>query len=248
MIGKLHDYYDGLMAYGQDDTLTFHRETIEHKSKSQELKDAAELVGLDEFRRGYYNDRFMYPQTELTTKNFDRHLVKTIMVGFCGKVYFGLSVEIIDPKTYIKTTKYIYTHDDAAKLDLKYEYITQFERQFFNEGKRTRWLSNVMSKYSHLFSGIDATEFSIKYKVPYFVIEMSQGMVDKVTFVPELKKYEFQKVVDPYTAYQELSMFLGGVMPRQMPEMVEISDKDRIAQHGFNKLSFRHPVKFKRVK
>jgi hypothetical protein len=59
---------------------------------------------------------------------------------------------------------------------------------------------------------------------------------------PILKTYDFAKIVPPEQAWQELSMFFGTVV---MPERntVQVSDKDRHQQHGFDKHSFRRTSK-----
>jgi hypothetical protein len=54
-----------------------------------------------------------------------------------------------------------------------------------------------------------------------------------------LKDLQFQRMVDPYTAFQEISMFIGGVLGSPEKEVTELTEKDRIQQHGFNKWSFR---------
>lgn len=55
-----------------------------------------------------------------------------------------------------------------------------------------------------------------------------------------LKKFHFQKVIDPYTLNQELAMFVGGVLPRNPNPMVTIKDdKIKAGKHGFDKWSFR---------
>ena len=78
----------------------------------------------------------------------------------------------------------------------------------------------------------------VHFKSPILVFTFHEK--DNIIFVnSNLIRYEFQKVIDPYTAWQELNMFLGGVIPRQIPETVDIKDKDRIAGHGFDKWSFR---------
>jgi hypothetical protein len=56
---------------------------------------------------------------------------------------------------------------------------------------------------------------------------------------PILKDYEFYKVVDTFQAFQEISMFIGGVLGRGEKEIVVVEDKYKIAQHGFDKWSFR---------
>lgn len=56
---------------------------------------------------------------------------------------------------------------------------------------------------------------------------------------PKLDAIDFQKVIDPYTMAQEVEMFIAN---RANPEnnTVQISNKDRIVQHGFDlKQSFR---------
>lgn len=62
------------------------------------------------------------------------------------------------------------------------------------------------------------------------------------TVSPMLRPMGFAKIVPPQQAWQELSMFFGTIA---MPEKatVTISDRDRHAQHGFDKHSFRRTSK-----
>src|ERR1043166_791817 len=57
-----------------------------------------------------------------------------------------------------------------------------------------------------------------------------------------LKDVQFGKVLDPVRAFQELSMWVGGVLPRPGPPMVQITDpKVLLAKAGMDKTSFRKP-------
>jgi hypothetical protein len=56
-----------------------------------------------------------------------------------------------------------------------------------------------------------------------------------------LKHYEFFKVLAPYDMYQELEMYVSGVLGQQAKEVISIPDKYRIPQHGFDDYSFRKP-------
>jgi hypothetical protein len=57
-----------------------------------------------------------------------------------------------------------------------------------------------------------------------------------------LKGIGFAKAIDPYTAFQELSMWIGGVLGGNSPETVSITDDKVLAEsHGFDKESFRGP-------
>lgn len=57
---------------------------------------------------------------------------------------------------------------------------------------------------------------------------------------PCLKDLGFQRTLDPHSCFQNISQFIGGVMPgRQMP-MVQLADKDMVQKKGFDpKYSFR---------
>ena len=81
-----------------------------------------------------------------------------------------------------------------------------------------------------------------------FVKEMSELNAPIVLFAERgkcesysvLKDVQFYKAIEPWRAYQELSMFLGNIAaPDRVP--VVVSDKDRLQQHGFDKWSFRKP-------
>ena len=56
----------------------------------------------------------------------------------------------------------------------------------------------------------------------------------------DLGTIEFYKVFDSYQAFQELSMWVGN-MPTPDHKMYQLSDKELITKHGFDKWSFRKP-------
>lgn len=67
---------------------------------------------------------------------------------------------------------------------------------------------------------------------------------------PRLNQYNFQSQVEPYTAYQELSMYLGNdLVDISDMEPRPITDKDRAETKGFNEWSFRrHKTEDKKYK
>jgi hypothetical protein len=58
---------------------------------------------------------------------------------------------------------------------------------------------------------------------------------------PRLKDFDFARIVDPYTAFQEIAMMVGGVIPKGGPPIVEVSNESKIKKHGLDKWSFRRP-------
>lgn len=41
---------------------------------------------------------------------------------------------------------------------------------------------------------------------------------------PCLKDYDFHKMIDPFSCYQAISMYLGGVLTKKEPVMLNIKD------------------------
>lgn len=59
-----------------------------------------------------------------------------------------------------------------------------------------------------------------------------------------LKDVDFFRVFDPFTAFQELSMYYGGVLVHPNRPIPDVSDEDMVEVKGFDKKwSFRKPPK-----
>lgn len=84
----------------------------------------------------------------------------------------------------------------------------------------------------------------IYFKTPVLSYGYSQEDICKIDsrFIirnPSLKDYSFYKKVDPFNAYQQLSMYVGNNLAQQMDPNPPISDELRAHSHGFDKWSFR---------
>jgi hypothetical protein len=55
-----------------------------------------------------------------------------------------------------------------------------------------------------------------------------------------LKELEFFRLLDTYTAFQEIAMFLGGLAV-PLKEIPEVPDKIMVGVKGFDQWSFRTP-------
>ncbi|MTH95490.1 hypothetical protein [Roseibium sp. RKSG952] len=61
-----------------------------------------------------------------------------------------------------------------------------------------------------------------------------------------LSDINFAKALDPYGAFQALSQWVGGVLPRKGKETVQLTDTDLAKKHGYDHWSFRKPPQAKR--
>jgi hypothetical protein len=113
------------------------------------------------------------------------------------------------------------------------------------------WHTNLDDSIKYILS-YNALPIFRELKVPVFVYDGDFGRTTfdkkrrgynnhkpKFFINPLLKNYEFYKVFDTFQAFQEISMFMGGVLGAGEKEITVVADKYKIAQHGFDKYSFR---------
>jgi hypothetical protein len=87
------------------------------------------------------------------------------------------------------------------------------------------------------------TDKFLEYRAPVYQIDLAcrpgQGGRRKIASNPCLNDLEFYRVADPSQAYQEISMYISGVLGQPDPKIVYLTDKEKIQKKGFNKWSFR---------
>jgi hypothetical protein len=184
------------------------------------------------------------------------------IVGFCGTCYPLLRFSERDPDM---PTKSIHTHlyslqevKDFARKRLKDK---QYDRWIRNKHvDKRRWGNkDCPSQIERFFQKYDEYNASgcdlfIKHEVPVFVANEDQLTVTYNTC--RLHKLDFQRIFDPYSAYQEIQMFVTNDLPvrsnkptKYMGKKMDdtVADKDMIVAKGFDlKSSFRKPPSKKR--
>lgn len=223
---KFRDYYDSALSLGRDETLHFVRESVSCVVSQDDLS----WMPTGSSRWGTHR---------AMPVSYDNDMYFSVfVVGFCGKLYYG--IEATDLR--FGGTKKKFFFDNGFKG--LFETFDDEKNKVAKTIELTKGLMSFCKKNNQL----QRDNVFVEYGVPYFSIDVGEGQdifrsSRTLTKLPILKDYGFQRVKDPFTAMQEISMYLGGVLPRQEREVINISDKDRIAQHGFDKFSFRHPTK-----
>lgn len=109
-------------------------------------------------------------------------------------------------------------------------------------GKGTRAFLKKIDRFFREYGGHGVSDFNdLHFDLDCPVVCVSDNA--HVVTNQCLADMEFYCVTDPFTAFQELSMYISGVMGGRSPRTVEISNNDRIAKHGFDKWSFRKEAK-----
>ena len=262
-----HDYYDSGLAYGQDSSLIFFRNG-DRKFDEDEIEEAVGLrdrvVGAqirgnatDPRYRGYRNSG--HHQMESFDYKGIRYEVDGGHVILCGVLYNAI---------WIGKRKLNSVFPREEKWFWNAESLRQYAEEndlFLDEGK-----PGVANRYAYPKSREvqlqtleewltpvkltgPAREFLVRERITIARrVNFANGSYARTTSdkmrwsidTDGLKEMEFAKAVDPYTAFQEISMWIGGVIPRNGPEIVEITDNEiKIAKAGFH-----HPTSFRKPK
>lgn len=136
------------------------------------------------------------------------------ILGFCGKIY-----PII------------------RSLENTYYSFDEYQPFIEKERARKRWwgLLRHDHEYRRFFSQSNILlDLFDKYRSPIFLWAPT-----KISINVQLSKFGFQRVFDPYSAYQELSMYMGSILCENEDQISSVNDKDLVTAKGFDKFSFR---------
>lgn len=210
---NFRDYYDCIQSYGQDQSVVWNR--------------FAKVVEYDK-NIFYQSDNRYFPNDTgvgILTSTVDYW---RIYLGFCGKVY-----PVIRTLEHTYTGNIITYHYDIEEFETfrKAKVAEQKKRYVWDRRNHRQW-----------FEKIRATDFSEvfeKHYCPVFDFRYNED-IDKfqLTVNGDIGKFDFVKIKDPFTTYQDISMFYGGLAVPQKP-IPSIPDKVMVEVKGFDKYSFR---------
>jgi hypothetical protein len=223
ILSSFKDYYDCIQKYGEYSEPLYNRENQVFTTFDPTFRTNSS-----------YNDGkpfFRWPIKKDGNLNWLGGETCTLnnyqwLVGFAGKLYpliryssVGLAVNC-------------YT---IAEVDFAIEeYGDKKEKKDYNSGYTGLWCGFTRKNCERFFdthSKLDVPAFFEEY--PIFVAARGE-----IVFNAYLSNIEFYKVLDAYTAFQELEMWFG---KKAFPEKTipAVSDKDMAAAKGFDKFSFR---------
>jgi len=248
ILSKFHDYYDGVMAHGMDKELVYVRE---QKVRQVDEEHVSFFENVNEWMFGCPNGYTIEPGVVL----------------FCGKQFpfFRLIFNEFDMSRSKPITMYPYdvkntdmfANQTYTKYMLDQYYGTNLtgKNRIYKKSRSMRKRTTYREKIEKFFTSVpfkqrNVDEFHYIEKSPVIIIEENHtkgfdlggfGYSKIITINPCLRDVEFYKVVHAFTAFQEISMFLGGVLGVGTPKMVAVSDIVRAHKHGMDKTSFRMP-------
>jgi len=225
------DYYDVAASSGVDKAITYLRLT-EERPLPTNLK---------------------VPITR-SNERYKEITYQTRLIGFCGVLYSVVEFHIRDHKAFC------YSLEEADWFAKKF--LSKKDMAAYNTGgsrywRRRHFLPVRRHDLEKFFREAEqqrdllSNEFFLDLEAPIFLIQHGKVLPGRVercngTWVrklqllinPCLKDMEFYRIKDPYTAFQEIQMFLGS-QAHPEPRMLRTSDEDLARSKGFDERSFR---------
>lgn len=249
IISKFRDFYDGVQRYGSDDQLIYVRDQVEGENPIVLEPDVASFVT----RTAEEKLSVEHKGTSFTLRFTDLGLL------FCGKFYpkFRAQAEVTGYSS-IGTTKISIVGQVHAPNQREAEALL---REKLKLPPRKNRFNQIVDLVPYGFNEVLARTNQMnwlkihqEYSAPVLAFESKQTYNDgrylRKTIVlrnPSLKESGFAAEKNAVETYQEISMYLGGVMVTYGRPMCELSDAERIAKQGFDEWSFRRlPTKVRK--
>ena len=210
IISKFKDYYDGAVGMGIDKSIVYNRNTNGEKYEQvRKYETFKELMPKTKFPFVRHND-FDMDNFHTNSKSI-YYKVDTFVVGFCGKYYLGFRFSRKRKSNNVEITdehKYVYDIEEAKK-EISFE-----DRYSWQKTKRTSRELIMFNKVINKIENFDNSEIFVKNRTPIFLIknfgqDHNSGLL---VINPLLKDVDFYKIVDTYTAFQEIQMYMSGVL------------------------------------
>lgn len=225
---KFKDYYDTALGFGSDPNVHWVRETL--KLDRPELCSSIMIPSM--MRREYSQPKF---------KKFERipgdESIQPVVILFCGQLY---------PCMWISVCPY---GSETPRINTLCHTIDRFEECLIIWGsdilKRRSWIRQSLVNRTKAYFDQRVSENRIRdihfeVKSPIVMVTQNDRNQNDVTINPILKTFGFQGIVDPFTAFQEISMYISGVLGSKEVDMIQISDEDMKYKKGFHDMSFKN--------
>lgn len=231
IISKFKDYYDCVQKHGMDKSIVYVREPREIRfGYGDEFPDKPTLR--------YMINGWRRLPCYLNVFNYS---IASALIGFCGEWYTHINIK--------RSSTYGPRGVPGASISLySYAELVEFVRQEKDAGLTNEILSsqpyswNSDLTYETMFDMVKNMKDDLFIESGCSIITISNvpNTGEKVVeFNGSLRRFDFMRVKDPFQAYQDLSMYIGGVLGAPEKETIKIDDDCMRDKKGFDKWSFR---------
>lgn len=265
VISKQPDYYDYIYASLETETdektVFYKRDEVCVKNfindnASESNKHCIELeTKIPEQDREKYIEKYK-KHSELIIKKFREKGIQINFDIYSGSIFSSNKINLSKNRQefqYIVTkilfvagkTNVLFDIYERKKVNNEFKETILHSNLNFKEMKNivekdmAKYLFDFIFKEYEKLDDFDCTNFLIEMEVPIITIEVGLNE-NKIRFNSTLKRYDYDKISDPYTIHQDIEQFIAQNLTKR--EIVsEVSNELKIINHGFDtKKSFRH--------
>ena len=242
IISNFKDYYDGVAHNDYEkDQYKYIRERI---PILRYFKSGPYSRAIKNIAAPFSGFRYIYRDGGSVDPSF--HLL-----GYCGKLYPYLALHYSNHRALYpllqgtgKERFYFYSFEEFQEL---IEKIGKPASKYFDSHNSLKKYVNSWNEVCKRAESTDIQGMFLEFGVPLFEISNPDRNDAVLTLNPVLSDLGFQKIKDPYTAYQDIDTFVSNDLVRIDNPADNFSDELKIHAHGFDKKSFRKaPTKRKK--
>lgn len=233
IISDFHDYYDGIMKQGVDKNIVYNR-----KLKEIELTSDKDLKYPFNSTIDYTSYRHHYKLPSYLN-------ISMFNIIFCGRIYPGIRFSFGVGEynnIYCYNTREVINLIKNNNIDIRNVFNRLNFNRVYRYFKRDKDpLNDLKKECDYYFREFGSNKYMSDLINDRIIVCLFERRDLKCYHVinPKLMDYQFYRIFDSYSAFQELSMYIGGVLPKETREPMEISDRDMMAKKGFDERSFK---------
>jgi len=243
IVSKFHDYYDSLLnLYVDEKNPVWIRNEIVKETRLP----FDEMIGSFFSASNRFSD--IYP---ICTSSG--------VIVFCGTTYPYFIVEMdtgepLPTPTLKNKTKTIAVFDKQEIIDLECEFLLKqsdwYVKRVFSKSKVTESINTYYAEIQkHDWDKLHKEHSSpvLLVKNKKYDVNLKTKSNHVVVVNPKLSDFNFAKIIDPYSAIQQIDMYLNNQLASDKMTPIEVSDKVMQYAKGFDhKYSFKkEPTKKK---
>lgn len=246
IISKFTDYYDCVQAYGQDRSRVYVR-----NEEDEELKNRWPFPSVMSFRDSptwlkqniigfcgviYPCLHVAYTDYDLGRNSAPEHTWWKVEDRYpCTFVYNLDEMDAFVHQHYKKRHIEIYESDENRHLWRYSGCRRKYIKEFFEKVEKVK--DKHAKRFEEHLSPIFVASLHGHVRRPWNSDEYTDSP-QKIVWNSSLRELDFMRIKDPYTAYQELSMYMSNMAFPNKP-IPKIDDKTMAEIKGFDKFSFR---------
>lgn len=224
IVSRFKDFYDGVGALDREATPLYVRDTRRIEFATLSITQRVALMA----QLGPLWSADVVPPDPQPVPTAER-----VVVGFCGQVFCGylafgeMCWSLADVEAAVVRHLPSRPQHEPVIAALR----TTRRSPYYSPLNATTWTDHVERRPQHV-----APDPFLAFRAPIVVVTDTAVIVNA-----PLRAYNFASRLDPYTAWQELSLYLGNTLLLDAPPPPRpIDDTLRAHTHGFDKSSFRN--------